>query len=252
MSAIIRREEAYRQLGVRPEDATQGIQISPQLRAIAKTIRRAGQPRVTTRILGGGRDDVPTEERTEHASPYGPGSDIYTSWPWYLSTSEDPAARKVLEAYYSIPQIHRTLLPVEAFCIAASISPMRVLELITAACVRIGAQASTIIAAVNHPRVVEKAVEMALTDEGHADRTDLHKAVGFLPTAKGSQTTIQVVQTATASAQQASVVAAPAPEQSIRRLVNRFNESKQLPASAQTVDVLPEDAEIVTDDENDQ
>jgi hypothetical protein len=228
------RQYAYARLGVKEEDVSQTVQITPQLKAIAAVIRRAGQPRETKRLDGAGL----IETTTHHMPPYGPGSDVLKSWPWYLESSDAADARKVLSVYYSCFKIHRSVLPIEAFCLAASVSPLRILEIITATCVRLGVQASTMVASINHPRIVEKTVEMALTDEGHLDRSDLHKAVGFLPTAKGSQTTIQVVQNAQANATAAAASApAPPPEATIRRLVNRFNESKSLPADTGSIRV---------------
>lgn len=252
---------AYERLGVSQSDVERGIQITPQLKAIASVIRRAGQPPVTRRIVSGNATADIVED-TKHIPPYGPGSDVHRSWPWYLQTSSDPDARKVLDAYHSIIKSFRVSLPIEAFCFAASVSPLRILEIITATCVRLGAQASSIVAAVNHPRVVEKTVEMALTDGGHEDRADLHKAVGFLPTAKGSQTVIQVTQNAqtSATAQAASVPAPPA-EQTIRRLVNRFNERPspvlvEDTGSVRVPDVMPheqvEEAELVSSESEEE
>jgi hypothetical protein len=81
------------------------------------------------------------------------------------------------------------------------------------------------IAALAHPRVVEKTIERALTDEGIADRMALHKAMGFLPTPKGSQTIISIMQSAQANTA-VQTVAAPPPEDTIRRLANRLNEAR--------------------------
>ena len=142
-----------------------------------------------------------------------------------------PEARSVLDRYQSCTMMERKSLPVEAFCVSAKVSPYRVLELITGIMVRMGAQASTIIAAVNHPRVVQTTVEQALLPEGLGDRRDLHRAVGFLPTAKGSSTTIQVVQNAQANSNAQAASVAPPPESTIRRMVNRFNDAPQLPAN---------------------
>jgi hypothetical protein len=111
---------------------------------------------------------------------------------------------------------------------------------------------------VNHPRVVEKSVEMALTDEGIEDRTLLAKATGFLPTPKGSRTTVNVA--ANANAQSAAnpqvLVAAPPPENTIRRLVDRLNEARGLPpvvvSALPAVDaprVIEIDAELEEDED---
>jgi hypothetical protein len=97
-----------------------------------------------------------------------------------LAESNDPSAIKVQSAYLTIPQSYRRLLPAEAYCHSAGISPWVLLEAITVAAVRRGVMASAIVAAINQPRVVQKTVEMALTDDGIRDRMALHKATGFL------------------------------------------------------------------------
>jgi hypothetical protein len=57
---------------------------------------------------------------------------------------------------------------------------------------RLAMYQAQIIAAASHPLVVEKTVERALTDKGIGDRMALHKATGFLPTPKGSQTIFSI------------------------------------------------------------
>jgi hypothetical protein len=99
-----------------------------------------------------------------------------------LGASDDPEGRKVLEVYLSVPASYRRLLPLEAFCHAAGVSPWRILEVIAAVAVRQGAQASAIVASVLHVDVVQKTVEKALQDGGDRERLMLHKAFGFLPT----------------------------------------------------------------------
>ena len=208
------KAEGLIRLGVTWEMVRAAPAITQQLRMIAKTIR-------------GGRDTK---------APYGPGADLTTSWPNYLDASDSADARKVRDAYYAIPRYQRTRLPIEAFCVAAGVSPLTILEILTAVIVRQGVQASQVIAAVNHPRVVEKTVEMALTDEGIEDRKVLHLHSGFTPRNVGAKTNIVLTQNATASAA-AQTVAAPPPEQTIRRLADRFNLARALPE--QVTEPLP-------------
>lgn len=189
-------------LGTSEESLRQSPRITPELRRIARAL--------------------------ESASSNAPRDPYY-----YLAASDAPEARAILTQREKLSPPHRKLIPIEAFCLAASISPLRILEIITATAVRLGAQASTIIAAVSHPRVVEKTVEMALTDGGESDRTTLHKATGFLPTPKGSQTVVHIAANASANAAAAApvVVQAPPPEHTIKTLVDRFNERRaSLPA----------------------
>jgi hypothetical protein len=99
----------------------------------------------------------------------------------YLLSSEDPDARKLANVYLSVPKSYRRLLPAEAFCLAAGVSPYRVLEIITGTAVRMGAMASTIVASVMQPHLVRKTIQMALQDDGVKDRQTMFRAVGFIP-----------------------------------------------------------------------
>jgi hypothetical protein len=144
-----KRRLAYAHLGIDPKD----VECFPFLRAELRRIAR--------------------HINANNSSPVRPLD--------YLRSSEDPEARKVLDRYLSVPESYRRLLPAEAFCHAAEVSPQRILEAITVAAVRQGVAASAIIAAVVHPRVVQKTVERALQDDGTRERGMLHRHVGFLP-----------------------------------------------------------------------
>ncbi len=258
-----RRASAFARLGITARDIhpSHCPQITLHLREIAKVMRRAGQPTITTQVISPqGSISSPVIQTVAQSAPSGPGSDVARSWPYYLAAVDAPEARSVLDRYQSCTMAERKSLPVEAFCVSAKVSPYRVLELITGIMVRMGAQASTIIAAVNHPRVVQTTVEQALLPEGLGDRRDLHRAVGFLPTAKGSSTTIQVVQNAQANSNAQAATVAPPPESTIRRMVNRFNDAPQIPANTGTIpdtlDAPPGveaiDLEIENEDEDDE
>lgn len=147
-----KRGLAYARLGVDPKD----VQCIPFLRTELRRIAR---------LTRGAAGDSP------------PSSPLDC-----LQSSDDPDARKVLDAYLSVPESYRKLLPVEAFCRAAGVSPSRILEAITVVAARQGAAASAIIAAIVHPRVMQKTVERALQDYGTKERMVLLRAVGFVPT----------------------------------------------------------------------
>jgi hypothetical protein len=203
------KEASYAIIGVAKYDVDRQPQITPHLRQIMATIKR----------MTGGKT---------------------TQSPWYfLKCSDAPEAQKVLEEYYSekLSKNQRSTLPIEAFCLAAKVSPLRILEIIGGTAVRLSAQESMMISALNHPRVVEKTVEMALTDEGTYDRNVLHRATGFLPIPRTAQTTINVAQNATVTA--AHVSAAPPPERTIRTLSNRFNEARRELAEP-PLDIVPQ------------
>jgi hypothetical protein len=194
-----RRAEAYAALGIDPAKVRQLTPIASQLRMLGGNLRRRNLP----------------------VSPY-----------YYLKCSSSPVARQITELYYSLPKFKRDLIPIEAYCLAASADPLAIFHLIVEACRSISMQSSAIMAAVSHPQVVEATIERALDNEDkHSVRyvEMLHKATGFVPTPSGAKTQITLTQNASASAQAASIPAPP-PEQTIRRLANRFNDQRALPA----------------------
>jgi hypothetical protein len=97
-----------------------------------------------------------------------------------LAESDDPNAIKVHSAYLSVPESYRRLLPAEAYCHAAGVSPMVVLDAVALAAIRGGVTAAALVAAINGPRVVQKTIEIALTDEGVRERIAFHKASGWI------------------------------------------------------------------------
>jgi hypothetical protein len=149
---------AYQQLGVRPED----VEIVPffraQLMGLARCIsreRHKGKPR-------------------QPGSPISPFS--------YLEYSSDADARKLLAAYKSIPRSYRRLLPPEAFCQAAAVSPKRVLLMIAVVIVEEGGRLTAVRAAMRQARVLDKTYDRALQDDGWRERLMIHKGTGALPT----------------------------------------------------------------------
>lgn len=129
-------------------------------------------------------------------------------------------------------------------CAQAGIAPLELVRVAADVACRLSMYRTQFIVAASHPRVVEKTVEMALTDDGVEDRVTLHKATGFLPTPRGSQTVISMLQNAHANAS-AQPVTAPRPEEIIRRLSERFNQARglppALPTACRTVEVPLED-----------
>jgi hypothetical protein len=97
-----------------------------------------------------------------------------------LAESDDPNAIKVHSAYVSIPESYRRLLPAEAFCHAAGVSPWLVLDAVTIAALRGRVMASALVAAINGPRVVQKTIDVALTDAGVKERFNFHKNTGWI------------------------------------------------------------------------
>lgn len=207
---LMRRNIAYEKLGITDRAAIRALPpISSQLRMASARLRKRNLP----------------------ASPY-----------YYLKCSEAPEARKIVDLYYSLPKNQRDLIPIEGYCLAAGISTQLILELVTRTCATVSRQTSALIAAASHPAVVDKTVEMALTDDGIEDRQTLHKAVGFLPTPKGAQIAVNVAANAAAHANAAAqtlIVAAPPPEATIRRLSDRFNEARLVAGASPIIAVEP-------------
>ena len=201
------------------------------------------EPQVTRQLIALGTAlmrEVQVRDKT--ILPLGIGADVERSWPHMLKLSDLPEAQTISNLYLSLPLEQARAVPMEAFCYASRISPMRVLEMVTGVLVRQGATAATLLTAVWHPSVVRRTIEAAL-DDSHADRQDLHKAVGFLPTPKGSQTIVNVTQ-ATAVAPPPAIVPLPSPESTITMLAGAFNEARGLPAPV-PVDVVDAETEAV-------
>jgi hypothetical protein len=151
-----KRSLAYKYLGIDPRDVQCTAFFRTDLKRIARLLNR-------------------NREKGElHDSRIRP---LELLW-----SCNDLEARKVLNVYLSVPQSYRRLLPLEAFCHAAAVSPWRILECIAAVAVRQEGQASAVIAAALHVGVVEKMVERALQDGGFRECLMLSKAVGFVPT----------------------------------------------------------------------
>jgi hypothetical protein len=151
-----KRQLAYQCLGIRPED----VQCMPFFRASLVRIARLMN------------------------RPHGTGDQPSTPVCVFecLQYSTDPDALRVLKLYRSVPASYRKLLPAEAFCQAAAVSPQVVLANIAAGAVWMNASAVAIVAAVMHPSVVAKTIERALQDDGTRERMMMHKATGFVPT----------------------------------------------------------------------
>jgi hypothetical protein len=130
---LYKRQLAYDQLGIDPENVPKARLVSAQLTRIA-------------RCVGYSR---PLE---------------------ILEQSEDPEARKVLAKYRSVARTYRKLLPVEAYCVAAGVDPERVLETITVIAVRATGRAAVVVASLMSPEVVARTAQIALRPEGHRER----------------------------------------------------------------------------------
>jgi hypothetical protein len=184
---------ACKRLGIQPEQLLTMPQITPMLEGLAKNLKSRGLPE----------------------DPF-----------FYLNTSSDPDAQRLMVLYRSaIPSV-RSVVPLEAFCLAAAVDPNSILDSIVSAIARANTINSTVRISASQPKVVDAMVEAALdTETGFKDR-ELHmKVSGLYPMAKGNRTTVNVNNTANANASPV-VFAAPAPEQTVRRLSERLHALK--------------------------
>jgi hypothetical protein len=164
-----------------------------------------------------------------------------------LRASDLPEARKFISKYDNVllPAFVRRTLPIEAFSIAAGISPTRLFGVIAEVIRLQKSQLGVIKAAERHEAIVEKSSDMALVDEGIEDRMAHLKHMGFTPSPRGSTINIGVSATATAqAASRADAAVLPAPEDTIRRMVEARQRQaalaggqRELPAATATTEV---------------
>jgi hypothetical protein len=163
-----------------------------------------------------------------------------------LRASDAPEARKFIARYDNLlyPSYVRRVLPLEAFAVAAGISPTRLFGVIAEA-IRVQAQQLGVVkAAQRHEEIVDVSSECAANPLGVEDRMAHLKHMAFLPAAKGAQISIVTNATATATADaKAAAIAAPAPEDTIRRIVEARQRNAQLVAGQQQA--LPPASESV-------
>ena len=105
-----------------------------------------------------------------------------------LRFSADPIAIRFLEVYDSLPALDRKLVPLEAICMKAEISPQSFLGCVFLVRQSLSKAESAMVAVNSFPNVVRKMVEYAEMPGGETDRRMLAQcpAVGFLPTPKGA------------------------------------------------------------------
>lgn len=146
-TAAQRLETAYQSLGVDPGE----VAAAPNITLILKEVFKRG-----------------IAEAVEH-----------------LSASAHPEAREFIKEWRTHPPLQKKL-PFEAFCLACSIPPLRILELLVSTCYENADTAVKILTAVSHPKIVKATIKNALKPEGAIDRKMLHLNKGFLPVPKNT------------------------------------------------------------------
>ena len=146
-----------------------------------------------------------------------------------LAGASDPGAARFLGAWDTLtPSSQHSDRAADAVCARVGLAPLELLKTVADAACRYAMHAAQISAALALPSVVGRSIEAALTDEGDRARELLLKTTGFLATPRGGpsmRVNIQQSQVAQASAQ-TGAVAAPRPEETIRRMCDRLNEAR--------------------------
>jgi hypothetical protein len=185
----------------------QSTSLPPQSEGLALVSRSAG-------------DDRPGFQGTiASACDAGIGVDHFIAMV-RLARASDPDAARFLDAWdaASGEPSGRTA---DAICGQLGIVPLDLLKAAASATIRFSTYTAQILAAAALPSIVERSIEVALTQKGTADRKMQLQHSGFLPVPAGSQTNIAIMQSNVA--QPVVLVAPPRPEETIRRLTQRFH-----------------------------
>lgn len=102
-----------------------------------------------------------------------------------LLSDKDPKFLRVVTAYDVLSDADKGKVRVEDLCAGAELTPGEFLGAVTTALWERNADIGRLIAAVNHPRVIESTIEHSASPFGGQDRKMLLEASGFLPTSKG-------------------------------------------------------------------
>ena len=164
----------------------------------------------------------------------------------YLDASSDLEARGLMAVYKQSWKQVRDVLPLEAFCVAAGVDPNRILDSLVRVIERVKSLKSAVNLSVSQPEIVETNIAAAMDIEnGYPDRR-LHMQVsGLMPMPKGARTVVNVQTSANATAVPVqAVIAAPSPEQIVRRLSERLHAVRgALPEISKVEDAILVDEE---------
>lgn len=139
-----------------------------------------------------------------------------------LARTSDSSAARFLDAWDALGDNEQlSAAAADAVCEQIGLAPLDLLKAVADATIRFAMYTARLRAAVAMPSIVERSIEVALTHQGVADRKMQLQHSGFLPTPAGSQTNIAIMQANPTP--QPAVVTSPKPEETIRRLSERFN-----------------------------
>jgi hypothetical protein len=144
-----------------------------------------------------------------------------------LARASDPKAAQFLDAWDGlVDSEQRSGRTADGVCEQIGLAPLELLKVVAEAAYRFSMYAARLATAVALPSVVERSIEVALTNKGVADRKMLLQHSGFLPTPSGAQTRIAIMQNSQLNATAQPVITAPRPEETIRRLSERLHDAR--------------------------
>lgn len=110
-----------------------------------------------------------------------------------LKFSKHPDAQKLLEFCERLKWITREQVPLEALCLAAGVDTTTIAGALITAARDVSRMESALITMREHPNMVEATARWGQMFADNAkDREMMHKAVGWLPAAKGSSINLNV------------------------------------------------------------
>lgn len=123
-----------------------------------------------------------------------------------LKFSPEPDARKFLEFVWGLGVENQEKLPIEALCLAADVHPLKLIGALLVGARDTSRMESALKTMIAHPEVVDRTIQAATEREpivmngniiGHThgsvkDRELVHKAVGWLPSPKGSSINVNL------------------------------------------------------------
>lgn len=156
----------------------------------------------------------------------------------FLSFSEEGEVRTIFQLRARLTKSQKRDVPLEAYAIAAGMSPKRLFGFISQELMDQSMKMSAMIARLAHPELVQDSIKFASKPAGIKDREMIHKAVGFLPTPKNHFTVVNGDQHV--SRAQVNMAVLPPLESVSRDLSQRFIDvapvAPQLPAPAENDD----------------
>lgn len=102
----------------------------------------------------------------------------------YLKFSKGEQARQIVELYHSLNATERKAVTIDYLILAADADVHHVSGLIQEGMSRSTGDLAMVLSCASAPEVAKKAIERALTPEGHKDRELILRIMGVLPSAR--------------------------------------------------------------------